>query len=125
MIPLCQQVHAAPGPCTTGPAPPRRAGKTRLQHFAGDGRFPSGDGSGPFPLAESQSRIVASMVSRRAGPVRSHLARGTGVHRMRTVPAQGRDAAQERAGLTWVLCGLVGVSSGFKTAKAVGQSPIL
>ena len=42
------------------------------------GRSRYGRGSGRCPLAESQSWIVASTVSLRAGPVRSHLACGTG-----------------------------------------------
>jgi hypothetical protein len=72
-----------------------------------------------------QSPIVASIVSRRGGQAISPLICGTGMHRIRTVPAQGRDARSRRAGFTWGLCGLVGVPPGFGAERAVGQSPIL
>jgi len=51
------------------------------------------------PLPSSHISTVASMVSRRAGQAVSELACGTGVHRIRTVPAQGRDPSAAVFGL--------------------------
>jgi hypothetical protein len=60
-----------------------------------------------------QSWIIASIVSRRTGR-RSHLACGTGLHRIRTVPAQGRYACVGVCGLYLAFCA---VWAGARTAS--------
>ena len=106
-VPSVRPAPVRPAPVRAGPGRggpgPGRAGRERANAFSRSPLVP-GMVTGAAVGASDHRLIVASMVSRRCTQAISHLACGTGVHHVRTVPVQGRDPSAAVSGVYLGFC---------------------